>query len=429
VGSGQNSALANTQHVSRNTFHATRFTQHVSRFTFHVSRGTHSFLIPHSSFLAAAQATPVPLDYADYVAALHTAYRAVAARQGGAARAVLPPEAVVRRDAGDAGVRVDLAPVRAALEREPPDWTAAEARLRAWLDLLDPGALPPPTPGPGAAPGPGGGGGSGPLATPPVDDPTAQARLDEVLRDPRFQYTPRNSLQQMLANFFRPIVAALFTMDPVPRGALVGGVAGLIVWFILLLAYRDQPWSRGRKVGQAALGGAAVAGAVFVLMVWGGDLLAALAPLAPVLLPVGGVLAALVAIAVFGLGLRRGRGRTATRLPTAAHREAEWTAAQARAAADEAAAAGDFRRAIRYRYLATMLALDEAGHLRFDRALTNREHLRRAPVALRDPLRPLVLTFDRTWYGGLPAGADDYRAYTAQAGAVEAVPVEPEAHP
>jgi hypothetical protein len=359
------------------------------------------------------------------VAALHTAYRAVAERQAEAARAVLPPEAVVRRAGDGDGVRVDLGPVRAALEREPPAWDEAEARLRAWLDLLDPGALPPPTPEPGE-PLPGGGGSWG-AVEPPVDDATARARFDEVLRDPRFQYSEGTSLQQMLASFFRPFVAALFTMDPVPRGALVGGVAGLIVWFILLLAYRDQPWSRGRKVGQAALGGAAVAFTVFVLMVWGGDLLAALAPLAPVMLPVGGLIAALFAIAVFGLGLRRGRSRAATRLPPEAHREAGWTAAQARAAAAEAAAAGDFRRAIRYRYLATMLALDEAGRLRFDRALTNREHLRRAPAALRDPLRPLVLTFDRTWYGGHPAGADDYQTYAAQAVAVEAVPAEPEA--
>ena len=91
---------------------------------------------------------------------------------------------------------------------------------------------------------------------------------------------------------------------------------------------------------------------------------------------------------MFGLGLRRGRGRAVAHLPGATSAEAGWTAAQARAAAAEAAAASDYRRAIRYRYLATMLGLDEADRLPFDRALTNLEHLRRAPAGLREASAP-----------------------------------------
>jgi hypothetical protein len=161
-------------------------------------------------------------------------------------------------------------------------------------------------------------------------------------------------------------------------------------------------------------------------MLFGGPAWNALGPVAPYLLGAGGIVAALLVIGVFGLGLRRGRSRGAARLPLATHIEAEWTAAHARTAAAEAAAGGDYRRAIRYRYLATMMSLDEADRLRFDRALTNLEHLRRAPAHLREALRPLVLTFDRVWYGGSPASAADYQQYTALAQAVEAVPAETE---
>ncbi len=405
--SSEQRAIRNTQYVIRNT-------QHVS--------------------LAPTPAATI--SYADYVAALRAAYEAVVGAEGKSAGeqataaqtalAALPTSAQVGREGGAAPVAVDTDPVRGALTTDPPDLTLAEGRLRALLDLLAPGTLPVPTALPDGTPMPAGVGGTTPPVGGPVDDQQATRQLDQVLADPRFQYEQRTTLQQRLSAALRPLVETLFTMDPLPRAGLVGGVAGLIVTFILYIAYSDRPWSRGRRLARAATFGAIVGVIVAGAMLFGGPLLGALGPVAPYLLGAGGILAAGLAIAVAVTGLRRGRGVGVARLPLTAA-EANWTAAHAQTAAAEAATGGDYRRAIRYRYLATMLELDEADRLHFDRALTNLEHLRRAPVHLREALRPLVLTFDRVWYGGSPATAADYQQYTALAQAVEATPAEPEA--
>jgi hypothetical protein len=370
------------------------------------------------------------------VNALHAAYDAVAAGQSQStaaqataaqtALAALPTNAQVGRFNGTQPITIDTTLVQAALQRTPPDLAEAEARLRALLDLLAPGLLPVPTALPNGTPLPAGSAVDAPVG-PPGSDEQAIQQLDQVLADPRFHYEQRTTLQQRLREFLRPFVEALFTMDPLPRAGLVGGVAGLIATLILYIAWSDRPWSRGTRLARAAGIGFAVGVLVALVMLFGGPAWNALGPVAPYLLGVGGIIAAILAIGVFGLGLRRGRSRGAARLPLATHIEAEWTAAHARTAAAEAAAGGDYRRAIRYRYLATMLGLDEADRLRFDRALTNLEHLRRAPAHLREALRPLVLTFDRVWYGGNPATAADYQQYTVLAQAVEAVPAEPEA--
>jgi hypothetical protein len=165
---------------------------------------------------------------------------------------------------------------------------------------------------------------------------------------------------------------------------------------------------------------------VLLLLTYGAaalGLLLAIPFLAPVLGALG-VLAA-VGVAVFGwLGLRRARAPQHTRVASPFAAEAGWTADQARAAAEAAAGAQDYRKAIRHRYLATLLALDEAGRVRFDPALTNHEYLQRAPAPLRDPLQPLVGIFERLWYGGFPATAEDYHAYQVLAARAESVPAE-----
>ncbi|BDI32687.1 hypothetical protein CCAX7_47380 [Capsulimonas corticalis] len=82
-------------------------------------------------------------------------------------------------------------------------------------------------------------------------------------------------------------------------------------------------------------------------------------------------------------------------------------------AAEARAKEGDFRGAFRLVYLATLVAMDTDGILRFDRSRTNWEYLRSLRGAGRDDLYramlPLTRDFDRLWYGYATAGPSDYR--------------------
>jgi hypothetical protein len=91
------------------------------------------------------------------------------------------------------------------------------------------------------------------------------------------------------------------------------------------------------------------------------------------------------------------------------------TLGQVLAQAQRFAQSGDYRSAVRDLYLAALLLLDEQGVLRYDRALTNREVL--AAVArpeVRAALEPIVQTFDRTWYGFVPIGQEEFETYRRQ---------------
>ena len=74
---------------------------------------------------------------------------------------------------------------------------------------------------------------------------------------------------------------------------------------------------------------------------------------------------------------------------------------------------GDYRNAVRFLYLSSLLVLDEQGLLRYDRSRTNREYL--LSVASRpdlaDPLRDVIDVFDRVWYGYEPVDEQAYQAY------------------
>lgn len=96
--------------------------------------------------------------------------------------------------------------------------------------------------------------------------------------------------------------------------------------------------------------------------------------------------------------------------------EANLTANIALQQASTLARDGDYRTAVRYLYLSSLLWLDERGLLRYDRALTNREYLERlGPDAeLRARLVPIVDTFDRVWYGYAPLDAEGFAAYQRQ---------------
>ena len=97
------------------------------------------------------------------------------------------------------------------------------------------------------------------------------------------------------------------------------------------------------------------------------------------------------------------------------HLETDLTSEEALARAQTFSRGGDYRSAVRYLYLSTLLLLDERGVLRYDRSRTNREYLRsvsgRPEVA--DTLRRVVEVFDRTWYGYQPLDAESYAAYEA----------------
>ncbi|MEZ4594376.1 MAG: DUF4129 domain-containing protein [Chloroflexota bacterium] len=81
--------------------------------------------------------------------------------------------------------------------------------------------------------------------------------------------------------------------------------------------------------------------------------------------------------------------------------------------AQEFSTGGDFRTAVRYLYLSSLLLLEERGLLRYDRSLTNREYLR--SVAHRPELaailRDVIDVFDRVWYGFQSLSASEYDAY------------------
>lgn len=73
--------------------------------------------------------------------------------------------------------------------------------------------------------------------------------------------------------------------------------------------------------------------------------------------------------------------------------------AQARAAASETQR--DYRTAIRYHYLSSLLLLNERGIIHYDPSQTNFEHLQqlRDKPQLYDLLQRIVDTFDHVWYG------------------------------
>jgi hypothetical protein len=89
-------------------------------------------------------------------------------------------------------------------------------------------------------------------------------------------------------------------------------------------------------------------------------------------------------------------------------------AAEAARQAAQHAARADYRGALRYRFLSTMLALQDRGVIELEPGLTNREYLARlrsAPgvaIQLEAPLLALVDLFDRVWYGHQPLDAAGY---------------------
>ena len=78
--------------------------------------------------------------------------------------------------------------------------------------------------------------------------------------------------------------------------------------------------------------------------------------------------------------------------------------------ASAAAACGQYRDAVRLAYWAGVYRLEESGVWQVERARTPREYLRLLPAGhpQQPPLSTLTARFERIWYGGQTATADDF---------------------
>lgn len=81
-------------------------------------------------------------------------------------------------------------------------------------------------------------------------------------------------------------------------------------------------------------------------------------------------------------------------------------------------AGGDYRSAVRYLYLSSLLWLEERGLLRYDRSRTNREYVRSVSGRpdLSASLQDVVDVFDQVWYGYHDIDAETYSRYEKDVG-------------
>ena len=139
------------------------------------------------------------------------------------------------------------------------------------------------------------------------------------------------------------------------------------------------------------------------------------------------LLGALVLAAVIGFVLWRlqrsgtsgGRGRIAAVEPAgrSLDPEEEWRLAE------EAAARGDHRQAVRHAFRSALLGIAVAGRLRVDAAWTTAELLSRArgDADLVAALAPAADSFDRAWYSGRPVSEHDWEVGRDRCQAVRAL--------
>lgn len=90
--------------------------------------------------------------------------------------------------------------------------------------------------------------------------------------------------------------------------------------------------------------------------------------------------------------------------------------------AERCAREGDYRQAVRASFVGLLLHLHERGRLRYDRSLTNREHLSRIGrgTPLAAALSPAVRVFDDVWYGSRQITPQEYAEYAELTAAVRA---------
>jgi hypothetical protein len=128
------------------------------------------------------------------------------------------------------------------------------------------------------------------------------------------------------------------------------------------------------------------------------------------------VLVALAVVVVVVIRLRTGRVVRAARSGGGGLFDAVLTAAEHRAAAERAAAAGDLAGAVRERFRAVVRELEQRGVLDPRAGRTVDEvavEAGRALPVLADDLRGAAVQFDDVWYGGRTATLDGYRRLVA----------------
>jgi hypothetical protein len=238
----------------------------------------------------------------------------------------------------------------------------------------------------------------------------ARAALSAVLADPLYDYTKTESPLQKLLRWLASITGTSDPNEVLARlllSAVVGGVVGALVFLLLGTRVRNR-WAR---LGISFLCGLVVS----VLFFTATNLL----DLVFVGLAVAGLAVAAVAAGLFIAGLNRASTPSTARAVSDLEVVLGMGAQEARKRAAASASEGDYRAAIRYRCLAVLLALDEAGMLVFDRSATNREYLFRAPGPIYDDLQGLLSRFEAIWYGNSPTNAAEWAQYDARASSIE----------
>ena len=125
------------------------------------------------------------------------------------------------------------------------------------------------------------------------------------------------------------------------------------------------------------------------------------------------VLLFLLSLFFISRGLSRSLVRDAQLEAEGSESDALLTSTGAFKRAESLSMQGDYRNAIRYLYLSSLLVLDEQGVMRYDRSRTNREYLRSVSSRpeLANPLRDVIEVFDRVWYGYEAVDENTYRSY------------------
>jgi hypothetical protein len=133
------------------------------------------------------------------------------------------------------------------------------------------------------------------------------------------------------------------------------------------------------------------------------------------------IIVAVVVLIVIIIRLRTGRTGRALRSGAKVFGSTVMTAAEHRAAAEKAAAAGDLAEAVRERFRAVVRELEQRGVLDARAGRTVDEvafEAGRALPVLADDLRGAAVQFDDVWYGGRPATAEGYQLVVSVDGRV-----------